>query len=218
MKRKAADFWIWRLLEGSAPSAWKVEDGLLRNDTAQPVGQHKTFANLRTEREFEDFNLRVEFRVPTNGNSGIYLQGRYEVQVLDSYNNQTYFHGQAGGIYKQYAPLVNASRKPGEWQTYDIIFHAPRFDEEGNLAKAATFTVLHNGVLVQDHVQVLGTTDHAATPKYTAHPLKQPLRLQDHGNPVHYRNIWIRPLNEKQFVERQAHVQAVQATPTPAKK
>ena len=127
------------------------------------------------------------------GNSGVILQGRYEVQILDSYNNKTYYDGQAGALYKQYAPLVNACRKPGEWQTYDIIFHAPRFDAAGGLVKAGTVTVLQNGVLVQDHVEIKGPTA-SAKPKYEAHPLKQPLVLQDHHTPVRFRNIWIREL------------------------
>ena len=147
--------------------------------------------------------LHIEWATPAEvkgtgqgrGNSGIFLQGRYEIQVLDSYDNQTYFHGQAGAVYKQYAPLVNASRKPGEWQTYDIIYHAPKFDEGGSVVKKATVTVLHNGVLVQDNVEILGsTTNEEVQPVYTKHPPKAPLRLQDHGNPVRYRNIWVRPL------------------------
>jgi hypothetical protein len=122
------------------------------------------------------------------------LQGRYEVQVLDSYVNKTYFHGQAGSVYKEYAPLVNVCRKPGEWQIYDIIFHAPRFDAKGGVEKPATVTVLQNGVLVQDNVEIKGRTAHTGVHKYEAHPLKQPLALQDHHNPVRYRNIWIREL------------------------
>lgn len=102
--------------------------------------------------------------------------------------------GQAGALYKQHAPLVNASRKPGEWQAYDIIFHAPRFDETGSLLKPGTMTLLHNGVLIQDHVQILGGTANRGKPKYESHPLKQPLALQDHKNPVRFRNIWIREL------------------------
>jgi hypothetical protein len=118
----------------------------------------------------------------------------YEVQVLDSYENKTYYHGQAGAVYKQSAPLVNASRKPGEWQAYDIIFHAPRFDATGNLLKPATITLLHNGVLVQDNFEIKGPTAPSGKPKYKPHPLKQPLALQDHKNPVRFRNIWIRKL------------------------
>jgi hypothetical protein len=158
--------------------------------------------SIATKQAFGDCQLHVEWASPAEvngegqgrGNSGIYLQGRYEVQVLDSYHNQTYYHGQAGSIYKQYAPLVNVCRKPGEWQAYDIIYHAPRFDGGGKLQKPATVTVLQNGVLVQDHVEIKGGTSYKGAPKYEAHPLKQPLALQDHHNPVRYCNIWIREL------------------------
>jgi hypothetical protein len=128
------------------------------------------------------------------GNSGVYLQGRYEIQILDSYINKTYYDGQAGAVYKEYAPLVNVCRKPGEWQAYDIIYHAPRFDDAGKLLKPGRVTVLQNGVLIQDNVEIKGPTGAAGEPKYTAHPLKQPLTLQDHHNPVRFRNIWIREL------------------------
>jgi hypothetical protein len=124
----------------------------------------------------------------------VFLQGRYEVQVLDSYNNRTYSNGQAASIYKQHIPMVNASRKPGEWQTYDIFFRAPTRDANGTLVTPAWFTVVHNGVLVQDHVEVKGTTFNSGPPFYQKHNPKEPLMLQDHGNPVSYRNIWIREL------------------------
>jgi hypothetical protein len=120
--------------------------------------------------------------------------GKYEVQILDSYNNPTYFDGQAAAVYKQHPPLVNVSRKPGEWQTYDIIFMAPRFDAAGKLTKPAYVTVLHNGVLVQNHFELTGGTSWDSAPKYEAHPEKLPLHLQNHGDPVRYRNIWIREL------------------------
>jgi hypothetical protein len=120
--------------------------------------------------------------------------GNYEVQILDSYQNKTYYDGQAASIYKQRPPLVNACRKPGEWQTFDIIFHAPRFDDQGKVQRPATVTVLHNGVLVQDHFEILGKSAWDAAPKYEKHPPKLPLHLQDHGNPVRFRNIWIREL------------------------
>ena len=146
--------------------------------------------------------LHLEWATPSEvvgqsqgrGNSGVFLMNRYEVQILDSYNNKTYVNGQAASIYKQYPPLVNASRKPGEWQTYDIIFHAPRFDDAGRVTKRATVTVLHNGVLVQDDVEIQGDTSHDRPPTYTKHPAKQPIRLQDHGNPMRFRNIWVREL------------------------
>jgi hypothetical protein len=128
------------------------------------------------------------------GNSGILVQSRYEVQVLDCYNNRTYSNGQTGSIYKQHIPLVNACRKPGEWQSYDIIFSAPRFSENGRVAIPAHFTILHNGILIQNHVEVWGPTEYIGMPKYKSHNLKEPLELQDHGNPVSYRNIWIREL------------------------
>jgi hypothetical protein len=120
--------------------------------------------------------------------------GRYEVQVLDSYGNLTYPDGQAGAVYGQYPPLVNASRKPGEWQSYDIVFRRPRFGPRGELQSPAILTVLHNGVLVQDHVVLTGPTGHQRRPPYEAHPDRLPLGLQDHEHPVRFRNIWLRPL------------------------
>ncbi|HXG68531.1 MAG TPA: DUF1080 domain-containing protein [Blastocatellia bacterium] len=182
----------WQGKDGDAK--WEVKDGYM-------VVKPGT-GDIKTKEGFGDCQLHVEWATPSEvkgesqgrGNSGVFLQDRYEVQVLDSYNNKTYFHGQAAAIYKQYPPLVNASRKPGEWQTYDIVFHAPKFDDSGKVLKPATFTVFHNGVLVQDSVEVRGTTTHQGEPKYTKHTPKEPIRLQDHGNPVRFRNIWIRPL------------------------
>ncbi len=191
------------LFDGKDLSKWKgAEGGDAKWDVKDGVATVNGTGTISTKQEFGDCQLHVEWAAPMKvegegqgrGNSGIYFQGRYEVQVLDSYENKTYFHGQAGGVYKQTAPLVNACRKPGEWQTYDIIFHAPRFDKSGKLEKAATVTVLHNGVLIQDHTEILGTTSHVGHPKYAAHPLKQSLQLQDHHNPVKFRNIWIREL------------------------
>jgi hypothetical protein len=128
------------------------------------------------------------------GNSGILLMNHYEIQVLDSYDNPTYADGGAAAIYGQWPPLVNASRKPGEWQTYDIVFEAPRFDAKGKLTRPAYITVLHNGVLVQNHFAIQGETAYVQAPKYTAHAAKLPVALQYHGNPVRFRNIWIREL------------------------
>ena len=158
---------------------------------------------IKTKRKFNDCQLHIEFRTPAivqgegqgRGNSGIFLQGRYEVQVLDSYDNVTYSNGQAGSIYKQFMPLVNASKKPGEWQTYDIIFIAPHFNKDNTLKTPAYVTVLHNGVLIQNHVELKGPTQYIGAPAYKAHPLQESLMLQDHGNTVSYRNIWIREID-----------------------
>jgi hypothetical protein len=128
------------------------------------------------------------------GNSGVFLMGIYEVQVLDSYGNATYPDGQAGALYGQFPPLVNAVRPPGEWQSYDIVFHGPRFDAAGSTLRPARMTVFLNGVLVQDARELLGPTTHKVRTPYAAHPDKLPLSLQDHGHPVRFRNIWIREL------------------------
>jgi len=183
----------WEKTDGS-PAKWKVDGGA--------VTVVKSTGNIRTKRAFGDCQLHIEWRTPAKvegegqerGNSGVFLQGHYEVQVLDSYNNRTYSNGQASAIYKQHIPLVNASSKPGEWQSYDIFFRAPRMDESGKVVTPAYFTVVHNGVLVQDHVEVKGTTFNSGQPYYEKHNPKEPLMLQDHGNPVSYRNIWIREL------------------------
>jgi len=179
--------------EGDGPAKWEIKDGVA---TVNGTG------SISTKQEFGDCQLHVEWATPEKvegegqgrGNSGIILQGRYELQVLDSYINKTYYHGQAGSIYRQSAPLVNASREPGEWQSYDVIYHAPRFDAQGKLEKPATITVLQNGIVVQDHTEIKGPTSRPGAPKYVAHPPKQPLTLQDHHNPIRYRNIWIREL------------------------
>ena len=184
----------WVSVNGGAPAKWEVKDGAMV--VARGTG------SIRTKREFDDIQLHIEWATPAEvvgegqgrGNSGVFLQGLYEVQVLDSYNNKTYFHGQAGSIYKQYPPLVNACRKPGEWQTYDIIYHAPIFGDDGRVKKKATISALHNGVLIQDHSEVFGATTHEPVfPTYTKHG-KGPIILQDHGNPVRFRNVWVREL------------------------
>lgn len=177
------------------PARWTVADGAV---TIAPKA-----GDIRTRQAFGDVQLHIEWRTPSvvkgksqgRGNSGIYFMGLYELQVLDSYNNPTYVNGQAGSIYKQHIPLVNASRPPGEWQAYDVVFEAPRFDSAGKLIRPAYLTAFQNGVLVQYHARIAGPTTHRGTPPYQAHPAKLPLELQDHGDPVSYRNIWIRELS-----------------------
>ncbi len=185
----------WRLADSSdKPARWKVTDGYM--EVVAGAG------NIATARGFGDVQLHVEFMSPTpahgegqeRGNSGVFLMGIYEVQVLDSYRNPTYADGAAAAIYGQYAPLVNASRPPGEWQTYDIVFHRPRFDANGNVASRARMTILHNGVLVQDDVVLTGPTAHKQRPPYAKHADRLPLILQDHGDPVRFRNVWLRDL------------------------
>jgi hypothetical protein len=157
---------------------------------------------IQTKAEFSDVQLHVEFATPTEvkgegqgrGNSGVFLAGVFEIQVLDSFENPTYPDGQASAMYGQYPPLVNASRGPGQWQAYDILFTAPRFNAQGTVEKAATVTVLHNGVVVHNATPFWGPTAHKMVGKYLPAHVKGPLRLQDHGNPVRFRNIWIRPL------------------------
>ena len=189
------------LFDGKDLSQWKSGRG---GEAKWPVEAGVATVNgtgeILTNEEFGDVQLHVEWASPAEikgkgqerGNSGVYFQGRYEIQVLDSYENPTYFNGQAGSFYGNAAPLVNACRKPGEWQTYDIIFHAPKPSPDGAATVPGSFTVLHNGVLIQDHVPVRGEATVAA--KFKGVAPKGPLMLQDHGNPVRYRNIWIRPL------------------------
>jgi hypothetical protein len=188
--RKAKDISNW--VSRSGPAKWKTSCGKL---TVNGTG------DIMTKEKYGDCQLHVEFRTPSKaisegqgrGNSGVYIQTLYEVQVLDSYNNETYYNGQAASVYKQSPPLVNASRKPGKWQVYDIVFHAPRFAADGSVTSPATVTVIHNGVLVQDHYELKGATTYAGLPKYSKHG-DMPFLLQDHGNPVQYRNVWIRKL------------------------
>ncbi len=171
---------------------WDIADGIA---TCNGGG-------IQTKENFGDMQLHIEWASPAEvkgngqgrGNSGIYIMGKYEIQILDSVNNPTYFDGQAASVYKQHPPLVNVSRKPGEWQTYDIIFHAPKFGDDDKVTKPATITLLHNGVLVQDHFELTGGTSYIAAPKYTKHPEKLPIHLQYHRNPVRFRNIWVREL------------------------
>lgn len=190
-----SDMSQWQMSDGDPPE-WRVVKGVL-----EVVKETGTF---QTKKGFGDCQLHIEWASPVRirgegqgrGNSGVFLMGKYEIQILDSYKNKTYADGQAAAVYGQYPPLVNSSRPPGEWQSYDIIFHRPRFDETGKLINPARFTVLHNGVLVQDNVELVGPTEYGKRPPYEAHPDRLPLHLQDHGNPVRYRHIWIRDLEK----------------------
>jgi hypothetical protein len=190
----------WELRK-PAGKTWRVENGYL--EVMPGAG------DLATKQKFGDSQLHVEWAAPSavrgtsqnRGNSGIFLQGRYEVQVLDSYQNPTYADGQAGALYGQWPPLVNAVRKPGEWQAYDIIFEAPRFDGS-RLIKPAYITVFLNGVLLHNHKELMGPTVHRELAKYTPHPAEDSLVLQDHQEPLRYRNIWIRKLGNYDEPER----------------
>jgi hypothetical protein len=174
------------------PARWSLEGGaMVVNGTG----------SIQTRESFGDLQLHLEWAAPAQlegesqgrGNSGVFLMGRYEVQILDSWQNRSYADGQAAALYGQRPPDVNASRPPGEWQSYDIVFRAPRFEGE-RLLSPARVTVLHNGVLVHDAEPFLGATTHRALPKYAPHPERGPIQLQDHGNPVRFRNVWVREL------------------------
>jgi hypothetical protein len=188
----------WTDTKGNS-SKWVVGDGYM--ESVKGAGY------IQTKEKFGSCQLHVEFATPEKvvgtsqgrGNSGVFLQGEYEVQVLDSYENKTYPDGQCAALYGRAVPLVNVCRKPGQWQSYDIIYHRPLFDKDGNVTHKPTFTVFQNGVLVQDHVTLEGGTGwinaHAVT-GFRPLPDKGPIQLQDHGNPVRYRNIWVRELKD----------------------
>ena len=195
----------WVSAQDHTPARWVVSDGVLT------VTKEKGVGNIETKRKFKDYQLHLEFRIPANitgsgqarGNSGVFLASTgpgddgYELQVLDSYNNTTYVNGQAASVYKQSAPLVNPNRKPGEWQTYDIVWTAPRFNDDGSVKTPAYVTVLFNGVLVQNHFELKGQTLYIGKPFYKAYD-RAPIKLQAHGDksePLSFRNIWVRDLN-----------------------
>jgi hypothetical protein len=195
----------WVSAQDQTPAQWVVADGVMTVKKAAGVG------NIETKRKFKDYQLHVEWKVPENitgsgqarGNSGVFLASTgpgdagYELQVLDSYNNKTYVNGQAGSIYKQGIPLANANRKPGEWQTYDIVWNAPVFTEDGSVKTPAYVTVFFNGVLVQNHFELKGQTLYIGKPFYKKYDTA-PVKLQAHGDksePISYRNIWIREIN-----------------------
>jgi hypothetical protein len=183
----------WQSEDGS-PAKWVVRDGYV--EVAPGSGP------LVTKRGFGNVQLHVEWAAPTpasgegqeRGNSGVFLMAHYEIQVLDCYHNETYADGQAAAVYGQTPPLVNACRPPGRWQTYDIVFHRPRFAADGAVRDSARVTVFHNGVLVQDNTSITGWTVHGSRAHYAKHPDRLPLLLQDHGDPVRFRNIWVREL------------------------
>jgi hypothetical protein len=192
----------WVLTKDKSPATWTVADGILT--------VNKAAGNIETKRSFTNYQLHIEWRIPegvtgsgqARGNSGVFLastgpgDGGYELQVLDSYNNKTYVNGQAASIYKQSIPLVNASRKPGEWQSYDVVWTAPTFNADGSVKTPAYVTAFHNGVLVQDHFQLKGETLYIGPPVYKKYE-SAPIKLQAHGDPsppISFRNIWVREI------------------------
>ncbi len=195
----------WVSAQDHSPARWDVADGIMT------VNKNSGTGNIETKRRFNDYQLHVEWRVPTNitgsgqarGNSGVFLASTgpgddgYELQVLDSYNNKTYVNGQAGSIYKQSPPLANPNRKPGEWQSYDIVWTAPRFNDDGSLKTPAYVTAFFNGVLIQNHFELKGQTLYIGKPFYKKYD-SAPIKLQAHGDksePISFRNIWVRELN-----------------------
>jgi hypothetical protein len=199
---KNLDEWVSN--RDKSPAKWIVTNGVLT------VNKEKGVGNIETKRTFKNYQLHIEWKIPANitgasqarGNSGVFLASTglgdagYELQILDSYNNKTYVNGQAGSIYKQGIPLVNPNRKPGEWQTYDVVWTAPTFNADGSLKTPAYVTAFHNGVLIQNHVQLKGETLYIGTPAYKAYDTA-PIKLQAHGDPsppISFRNIWLRPL------------------------
>lgn len=189
------------LFDGENFDAWKGAE----NWKVDEDGAFTAKGRIETKQAFGDCQLHLEFATPEEvkkdgqgrGNNGIGFMGaKYEIQVLDSYENKTYFVGQCASVYNQRPPMVNASRKPGEWQTYDIIFTAPKFDKEGKVSSPAAVTVIHNGIVVQNHTVLVGDTPYNRPPSYKKHPPKLPLVLMYHGDPVRFRNIWIRDVKE----------------------
>jgi len=197
------DVAAWEASKDHSPAHWKVHDGVLTVD--------KTSGNIQTKQKFKNYQLHLEWQVPKDitgegqgrGNSGVFLASTgpgdegYEVQIMDSWKNPTYVNGQAGSVYKQAAPLVNAMRPPGEWQTYDIVWTAPVFAADGTVKSPAYVTLFHNGVLVQNHTELTGETFYIGKPKYKPYA-EAPIKLQahgDHSQPISFRNIWVRPLN-----------------------
>lgn len=206
------------LFDGDNLDAWEGGDQWELKD-GYAIAQKRT---IQTKQHFGDVQLHVEFASPSEvrgrgqgrGNSGVFLMGRYEVQILDSWENETYFEGQAASIYNQAPPLVNASRPPGQWQTLQILFTAPRFDDDGELESPADITVLHNGVLVQYNWEIQGVTYFNRPPDYQTHG-KGPITLQHHGDPVKFRNIWVREIALTPGVHPPEEAEAETAEPAP---
>ncbi|MDQ7013488.1 MAG: DUF1080 domain-containing protein [Planctomycetota bacterium] len=193
------------LFDGTTLDAWQHGDGRDAEWTVLPDGAMQikgSTGDIMTRQHFGSCQLHIEWASPEKvsgksqgrGNSGVFFFGRYEIQILDSFDNQTYADGQAASLYGQYPPDANASRGPGAWQTYDIIFEAPEFADDGSLVSPAYATVIHNGILVHHRREFIGATAHRSVAKYTAHKPEGEIKLQDHGNPVRFRNIWVRPL------------------------
>ena len=184
----------WKKQGKDEPAGWLLKEGTVE---VKPGS-----GSIETKRTFGDVQLHIEWKSPYMegksgqgyANSGVFLMGKYEVQVLNSYDSKTYANGQAAAIYKQHVPLVNATKPVGEWQAYDIIFTAPKFSDKGTVISPARVTVIHNGVLVQNNVAFWGPTEYIGSPLYKVHSDKLPLALQDHSDPVQFRNIWIREL------------------------
>lgn len=191
------------LFDGKNLDSWVDKDGKKARWTVADgaITVAKGTGDIKTKQTFGDIQLHIEWRTPAKvegdgqgrGNSGIFFCEKYELQILDSYNNRTYSNGQAGSIYKQAIPMVNVSRGPGEWQMYDVVFLAPKFNEDGTLREAGRITVFHNGVLIHHNTEIKGTTEYIGAPKIIPHG-KGSIRLQDHGNPTSFRNIWVREL------------------------
>jgi hypothetical protein len=191
------DLSAWVSAKTGGPAEWKVGDGWF--EVAPKSG------DIRTSAGFGSCQLHIEWAAPAEvsgnsqgrGNSGVFLMGLYEIQVLDSYDNVSYADGQAGAVYGQFPPLVNACRPPGQWQTYDIVFERPRFGEGGEVERPAVVTVFHNGVLIHNRRELMGPMAHKKATAYAAHADRLPIGLQEHGNPVRFRNVWVREIEER---------------------
>ena len=195
------DLSAWSKAGSDAPAGWSVKDGVATITAGS--------GNIATRQSFGDCQVHIEWMVPVElkcesqhgCNSGLFFHSRYEIQILNSSGNVTYADGMAGSLYGQYPPMVNPCRPQGEWNTFDVVFRGPRFDASAGIVRTATVTLIFNGVLVQDDVELLGATAHGARATYSSHPDTGPIMLQDHGDPLKFRNIWIRPLGNPQVSE-----------------